>query len=164
MEPKSLAIRLASAFLAGLVAYRLDCRLSGLAASLEASYTRYADDLAFSGSRDLERAADRFHIHVAAIALEEGFTVNTRKTRIMRSGTRQRLAGVIVNRHPNLARPTFDRLRAILHNCGIHGPHSQNHDGHEGFRAYLAGAIAYAEMLNPPRGLKLRKLFDAIAW
>ncbi|HVK58293.1 MAG TPA: reverse transcriptase family protein, partial [Candidatus Kapabacteria bacterium] len=35
--------------LANLCAFRLDCRLSALAAAAGASYTRYADDLLFSG-------------------------------------------------------------------------------------------------------------------
>ncbi len=41
--------------LANLCAYRVDCRLSGLAKSAGAFYTRYADDLAFSGGADFER-------------------------------------------------------------------------------------------------------------
>jgi RNA-directed DNA polymerase len=39
--------------LANLCAYRVDCRLTGLARSAGAEYTRYADDLAFSGNNDL---------------------------------------------------------------------------------------------------------------
>ena len=35
--------------LANLCSYRIDCRLSGLARAVGAEYTRYADDLAFSG-------------------------------------------------------------------------------------------------------------------
>ena len=58
--------------LANLAAYRLDCRLGGLAASAGAAYTRYADDLAFSGGADLARSVDRFRAHVGAILLEEG--------------------------------------------------------------------------------------------
>ena len=150
--------------LANLAAYRLDCRLAALAASLGATYTRYADDLAFSGDHELLRAAQRFQIQVAAIAFEEGFAVNTRKTRIMRAGARQRLAGVIINRHPNLARTDYDRLKAILHNCVSNGPATENRDGHADFRAHLAGAVAYAVMLNPARGKRLRVLFDRIAW
>src|SRR5207244_3281701 len=45
--------------LANLCAYRLDCRLSGLARAAGAAYTRYADDLLFSGGRQLERSARR---------------------------------------------------------------------------------------------------------
>ena len=89
-----------------------------------------ADDLAFSGGWELERPARRLHVQVAAIALEEGFAVHARKTRVMREGSRQRLAGVVVNRHPNLARRDFDRLKAILHNCVVSGPHAQNRAMH----------------------------------
>ena len=39
-----------SPFLANLAAFRLDRRLTGLAAALDASYSRYADDITFSGS------------------------------------------------------------------------------------------------------------------
>src|SRR5438876_4088856 len=59
--------------LANLCTYRADCRLSGLAISAGARFTRYADDLAFSGSEDFERNVERFSTHVAAILLEEGF-------------------------------------------------------------------------------------------
>ncbi len=58
------------------LAYRTDCRLTGLAKSAGAQYTRYADDLAFSGDRDFEKCVDRFSRHGAAILLEEGFSVN----------------------------------------------------------------------------------------
>jgi hypothetical protein len=149
---------------ANLAAYRLDCRLAAFAAASGANYTRYADDLAFSSGRELEGSAHRFHVHVTAIAFEEGFNVNTRKTRIMRAGVRQQLAGVVVNRHPNLARKHLDRLKAILHNCVVHGPQGENREGHDDFRSYLAGSVAYAEMINPARGQRLRALFNAIAW
>jgi hypothetical protein len=150
--------------LANLCAYRLDLRLQALAASLNAGYSRYADDLAFSGDGELERAMDRFHVQVAAIALEEGFSVNTRKTRMMRSGARQQVTGIVVNRHPNIPRQEFDNLKAALTNCIRHGPASQNRDGRDNHRQFLAGRIAYVQMVNPQRGKRLQQLFDKIAW
>ncbi len=150
--------------LANLCAYRLDVRLQALAASLGASYSRYADDLAFSGGIVLARAASRLHVQVAAIALEEGFRIQTRKTRCMRAGTRQQVTGVVVNAHPNMARDDYDRLKATLANCVRHGPVSQNRAGHADFRAYLAGRIAYVRMVNADRAMKLQRLMDAIAW
>ena len=150
--------------LANLCAYRLDLRLESLAASVGALYSRYADDLAFSGGRELERAADRFHAQVAAIAIEEGFGVNTRKTRIMRAGTRQQLTGIVVNRHPNVLRSEFDTLKAILNNCVRQGPASQNHAQHPQFRQFLEGKVAWVSALNPARGAKLQGMLDAIAW
>lgn len=139
-------------------------RLQALAASLNAGYSRYADDLAFSGDGELERAMDRFHVQVAAIALEEGFSVNTRKTRMMRSGARQQLTGIVVNRHPNIPRQELDNLKAALTNCIRHGPASQNRDDRDNHRQFLAGRIAYVQMVNPQRGKRLQRLFDKIAW
>jgi hypothetical protein len=40
-----------------------------LAAAAGARYTRYTDDLAFSGDEELECRAARFSIHVSAILL-----------------------------------------------------------------------------------------------
>jgi RNA-directed DNA polymerase len=150
--------------LANLCAYHLDCRLAALARSQDADYTRYADDLAFSGGEDLERGARRFQVLVCRIALEEGFTLQTRKSRFMRRGVRQQLAGVVVNVRPNLRREEFDRLKATLTNCVRHGPASQNRDGHGDFRGHLAGRIGYVTMLNPARAQRLRALFDSIPW
>ncbi|WP_090680974.1 reverse transcriptase family protein [Paraburkholderia phenazinium] len=150
--------------LANLCAYRLDLRLEGLARAVGATYTRYADDLAFSGDEDLARVVERLKVRVAAIALEEGFSIQLRKTRVMRRGVRQHLAGVVVNQHPNLARSEFDALKAILMNCVRHGAASQNREGHADFRAHLQGRVAQAVMLNAARGAKLKGIFERIGW
>lgn len=150
--------------LANLCAYRLDCRLAGLANKLGLTYTRYADDLAFSGDASLAQGFERFHVLVAHIALEEGFELNTRKTRLMKQSGRQRLTGILVNYHPNLQRVDYDRLKATLHNCIRFGPASQNRDGHPDFRAHLTGRLAHAEHLNPKRAARLRMLFEHIDW
>jgi hypothetical protein len=150
--------------LANLCAYRLDCRLEGLGRALGAAYTRYADDLVFSGDARLERCLRRFHVHVCRIALEEGFEVNTRKSHFMRQGVRQQVAGVVLNVRPNVRRDEYDRLKAILTNCARHGPRDQNREGRADFRSYLAGRIAYVAMINPSRGRRLRDLFERIRW
>lgn len=150
--------------LANLCAYRLDCRLTGLAAAAAAVYTRYADDMAFSGDCDFERAAKRFHLHACAVVMEEGFSVHHRKTRIMRRGVRQRLAGLVVNDRLNVVRADFDRLKATLTNCLRHGPDSQNRDGRDEFRGHLEGRVAFIEMINPAKGRRLRRLFEQVEW
>jgi hypothetical protein len=150
--------------LANLVAYRLDARLAGLAHSAGASYTRYADDLLFSGGEAFARSIRRFPIHVAAIAMEEGFAVQHRKTRVMRQGVRQRAAGVVFNQKINLQRDEYDRLKAILCNCVRLGPQGQNRAGVGDFKAHLRGRVAHAVRLCPVRGDRLMQLFDRIAW
>jgi len=150
--------------LANLAAYRLDARLTGLAAAARASYTRYADDMVFSGGESFARSIDRFAIHVAAIALEEGFAVQHRKTRIMRQGVRQLAAGVVLNQRINTTRHDYDQLKAILWNCARHGPHGQNRTAVADFRAHLAGCVAHAARINPERGHRLKGLFERISW
>ena len=143
--------------LANLCFWRMDCRLAGLARSAGAAYTRYADDLAFSGGEAFERCVDRFPLQVAAILGDEDFRVNHRKTRIMRQGVRQHLAGLVVNDDINIRRTDFDLLKAILTNCVRRGPGGEN-------RAHLEGRVGFVESINPAKGLRLRRIFDQISW
>ena len=150
--------------LANICAHRTDCRLTGLAEACGAVYTRYADDLAFSGDERFERMAERFAVQAAAILLEEGFAVQHRKTRVMRQGVRQYLAGIVANEHLNVIRSDFDVLKATLTNCIRHGAESQNREGHADFRMHLQGRVSFVEMVNAKRGAKLRSLFEQILW
>ena len=150
--------------LANLCAYRLDCRLTGLAEAAGAKYTRYADDLAFSGDAEFERCVERFALRAAAILLEEGFAVHHRKTRVMRQGVRQYLAGLVTNEKINVVRADFDKLKAILTNCARHGAESQNREGHPAFRMHLDGRVGFVEMVNPAKGARLRRVFEQIEW
>ena len=150
--------------LANLCAFSLDRRLAGLAARFDARYTRYADDLAFSGGTGLLRGAEALRRAVTAIAADEGFRVNERKSQLMPSGGRQALCGIVVNRRPNVPRGDYDALRALLHNAARDGPAAHNRAGHPDFRAHLLGRISWIESLNPARGAKLRARLDAIEW
>ncbi|MCU7845753.1 MAG: reverse transcriptase family protein [Candidatus Thiodiazotropha sp. (ex Monitilora ramsayi)] len=150
--------------LANLCAWRFDCRLQGIAERFNLDYTRYADDIAFSGGRDLLRLAPFLQGLIGAIAIEEGFEINHRKTRIRTEAQSQRLAGMVVNHTSNLPRAEFDRIKAILHNCIHQGPRSQNRQGHADFKAHLAGRIAYVKWLNPTKGERLQGLWNRVVW
>jgi len=153
-----------SGALANLAAYQLDARVAALAASVGASYTRYADDLVLSGDRELVRASRTLVARLGAIAIEEGFALNFRKTRVMTSGTRQRITGLVVNDKIALSRDELERLRAILHNCVRTGPAAQNRDGHQHFRAHLLGRISWVAAINPHKAARLREIFARIRW
>lgn len=150
-----------SPYLANLAAYRLDCRLSGLARKFGATYTRYADDLLFSGGESLKADAKRFHIFALSIVLEEGFRINPRKTRMMPAAGRQQAAGLVLNHRVNTGRQDYERLKATLHNCQRFGPDSQNRDGHANFAAHLLGRVQFHQHINPNRGRKLKEAYDA---
>jgi len=150
--------------LANLCAFRLDLRLDGLARTLGARYTRYADDLVLSGPRHLGAARERVAAWVGRIALEEGFAVQHRKTRCMTAGRRQSVCGIVVNEHANLPRDAFDRLKATLHRCVMDGPSSQNRDEHPNWREHLHGRVAWAAQLNAAKAQRLQRLLAGIDW
>jgi len=150
--------------LANLSAYRLDCRLAGLAAAVTANYTRYADDLTLSGGPELRQRADRIIAGVRRIVANEGFRLNDTKTRVQPRAGRQTVTGIVVNERTNCTRAEYELLRATLHNAVRTGPAAQNRAVHSDFRAQLLGRVACVEALNPGRGRRLRADFERIDW
>ena len=126
---------------------KMDHRLAGLARQHGFAYTRYADDLTFSGN-DLEKVHALRHL-AARVVREEGFTVNRDKTRVMRRGSRQTVTGVTVNEVLGLSRQERRRLRAALHQAG------QWESG--GMPSPLRGMLAYVSMLNRGQARKLER-------
>ena len=74
------------------------------------------------------------------------------------------LAGVVVNHHPTVARREVERLEAILHNCAVQGPSTQNRDRHPRFREHLRGRVAHVAALDPRRGELLLQRYLRIVW
>jgi RNA-directed DNA polymerase len=153
-----------SPVLANLCAYRLDCRLAGLADAEGAHYSRYADDIALSGGRRLHAHTAGVRRTVEEIVRAEGFRLNPRKSQLMSRAGRQRICGIVVNDHPNAARQDYDRLRALLHDAELHGPAAANRVGVPDLRAHLLGRISWMEALNPGRGPALRRRLARIDW
>ncbi len=153
-----------SPHLANLAAYALDRRLSAYADRVGARYTRYADDLTFSGGDGLARAGAAVVAAVAHIAESEGFRINAGKTRVRTRAQRQEVTGIVVNEHPAVRRHEVDALRALIHNCVVHGPASQSSPDDRDLRSVLLGRIGWVQSLQPQRGAMLRAEFDRIRW
>ncbi|TYC20045.1 RNA-directed DNA polymerase [Micromonospora sp. MP36] len=145
--------------LANLCAYRLDRRLTGLADAFAVTYTRYADDLAFSGDLTNRRTTDLIAA-VTTIVRDEGFRIHPDKTHVRSQADRQLLAGLVVNHRPAAPRDEYDRLRAILHNATRTGLQAQNHTGHPAFTEHLTGRVAWIAHHHPTRAAKLARLLD----
>ena len=154
--------------MANLVAFTLDRRLHHYAARAGWRYTRYADDLTFSsvagpGSGGSTGDARRLAVAVTRIAASAGFTVHPGKTRIRTASQRQTVTGLVVNESAAVPREDYDRLRAVLHACVVHGPAGQG-AGHPRFREHLMGRIAQVGASHPRRGERLREAFARVAW
>jgi RNA-directed DNA polymerase len=121
--------------LSNQVARRLDKRLGGLAAKLGLTYTRYADDLTFSGDGALEGRIGYLLARVRHLADDEGFVVHQAKNRVQRRNAAQTVTGLVVNDRPTVSRKLIRRLRAILHRAQHEGLEAQNRQNRPRFRA-----------------------------
>ncbi|MEY1556339.1 reverse transcriptase family protein [Yoonia sp. R2331] len=143
-----------SPMLANVLTFGLDIRLAGLARTLGARYTRYADDLTFSGATTILAPVLNA---VPDIVRDAGFALNPAKTRAMPAQTRQSVTGIVVNQHCNVARRDFDQLKAVIHACGNPAdPRLRD----PAFCATLAGQIGWVRSVNPQRGAKLDRLLN----
>lgn len=143
---------------------RLDARLSGLARALGARYTRYADDLTFSWHEAKPRIGTLLHA-TRAIVSAEGFAVHPRKTRVMRSGARQSVTGLVVNAAPEgrprerVSRERRRELRAAIKNRELGRP------GKGESLEHLKGLAAFVMMTDRAQGqafmARIQKLIAA---
>jgi len=111
-----------SPVLSNMVFYRIDYALmqwvdevnaQKSAQDVKVIYTRYADDLTFSGSENLVlEIKDR----VINSITSNGFEINTQKTRAQKMYGQQWVTGVKVNEKLNVSRLYIRNLRATLHN------------------------------------------------
>ncbi|MCI0377096.1 MAG: reverse transcriptase family protein [Gemmataceae bacterium] len=148
--------------LANQVARRLDHRLIGLARALSLNYTRYADDLTFSGDDNLKGRVGYLMAKVRHIAQDEGFTINEDKSRVLRRNAAQLVTGLVVNQKPTIRRQEIRRLRAILHRARHEGLEKQNRTGDPRFLARLRGKIALVHMIRPDLGLQFSQTLKAL--
>lgn len=149
--------------LSNQIARRLDRRLTGLALKLGILYTRYADDLTFSGGRNFSAKVGYLLARIRHIAQEEGFALNPAKTRVKRANARQSVTGLVVNKQPAAPRDLKRRIRAILHRAKTEGLDAQNRAGRPHFRQWLEGMIAYIAMSQRQLGEKLLADLRAIS-
>jgi retron-type reverse transcriptase len=137
--------------LCNVITLRLDRRLSGLAKKHGFAFTRYADDLTFSGHAG-PAAAQKLRIAATRIITEEGFTLNAGKTRAATQSSRQIVTGVVVNKDLGLSRQERRRLRAMAHR--LRQQHAAGTAPPEEL-AKFRGRLAYLRMLNPEQATRI---------
>lgn len=108
-----------SPLLSNIVFEQADTALVALAEAAGARYSRYADDLTFSG----DALDDYFLDLVDAELRRDGWAVNPRKTRFMRRGGPQYVTGLYVGdpERPHVPRRVKRQLRAWLHYIDLYG-------------------------------------------
>lgn len=154
----------ASPMISNIVCLRLDKRLSALAERFLGNYSRYADDITFSGPLNINKIIP-FAINIIN---DEGFKVNAKKTRVAGRNQRQEITGLIINSGKISVPRSFRRkLQQEIYYCKKYGVLS--HMKHVGqfkrfYREHLYGKAYYIKMVNPEQGSKFLKELDNLEW
>jgi hypothetical protein len=133
--------------LANLSMTRVDLRLQTLANRQGFAYSRWVDDLTISGSQRLLN----FRRLIQRIVAEEGFVIKPEKMHLMHSGMRQVVAGVVVNRKPNVPKKERRLIRlAVFQFRAARRPDRISLD-------QIRGKISWLSQVNPTLGGRLAK-------
>jgi len=156
-----------SPYISNLAFLRTDDELASLATNLDIQFTRYVDDLTFSGTIDDEKAEQ-----IKVVLTSNGWTVNERKTRFMRRGRAQYVTGLSVSDPvaPRAPRRLKRRMRwrlNMIERYGFYAYITQFRGGsvdsmlHEAER--LRGLAQYIASVEPSlRGAWLERWYRAI--
>ena len=125
------------------------------------AYTRYCDDMTFSGDFDPAEAI----WFVRQELRKMGFLLNEQKTRIQRSGQQQTVTGIVVNEKMSIPADYRRKLRQELYYCRKFGiqEHLQKMGleiSEDAYRMQLMGRVNYVLQLSPED----HDMLDARKW
>jgi RNA-directed DNA polymerase len=103
-----------SPVLSNIVCQKMDRRLRGFSKAFDCRFTRYADDITFSASKDVFNQT--FKTELKRIIEDQNFTINEKKVRLQGTGYKQEVTGLIVNEKLNVSKKYVRDLRAMLNN------------------------------------------------
>jgi hypothetical protein len=108
-----------SPLMTNIVCQRLDFLLTGLAKRFDIKYSRYADDITFSSVYNAFNPAtetgSQFLNELERIISDQGFRLNSAKTRLQKTGHRKEVTGLLVNEKVNVQKRYIKDLRKWLY-------------------------------------------------
>lgn len=152
--------------ISNIVAFMLDVRLSKIADKFNINYTRYADDITFSGKQ--ENINNSLLKIVSGIIEECGFNINKKKTRFASYAGRQEVTGLIVNNNKiSIPIHYIKKIRQELYYVKKYG--LKEHREKVGFKNkyykdHILGKILFVRQVDSVKGEKLLKEFTEINW
>jgi retron-type reverse transcriptase len=138
-----------------LLCFKLDCRLRGVAKTMGFTFTRYADDITFSGDKEAAEKVQHLLWRLHRIVKDEGFTIHPKKIKVMRKGARQEVTGIVVNKQPGINRSTLHRFRSLLNKIAKEGLEGKKWKGGN-LVAEIIGYAEFVSMVKPEQGAKFK--------
>jgi RNA-directed DNA polymerase len=140
--------------LANIITKPLDSELTKLSSANGVTYTRYADDLAFSHS-DLKFDIDSFIKKVKIYITMNGFLINAKKTRVLRPHRRQSITGVVINDKLGVAKKYYKNTKAGVYNFSNPNNRFSNKQIQK-----LRGRIEWIRSIDSQKGNNLLTKFE----
>lgn len=147
----------ASPAISNLLCRRLDKRLTGMADKLGFTYTRYADDLSFSGNGESLRHICNILRRTESIVTHEGLRINEDKTRVLRNTQQQEVTGIVVNEKLSVCRKTLRKFRATLFQIEQEGLEGKKWGNSTDLLSAITGYANFVAMVNPEKGKEFQK-------
>ena len=111
-----------SPLIANMICNIMDIRILKIAKKYRLDYTRYADDLTFStNNKYFLNDYDKFLEDIKNIIHRSGFELNSKKTRLLFSNSRQEVTGLVVNKKISVPKEYYKNTRALAHSLYKNG-------------------------------------------
>jgi len=138
--------------ISNIICKKMDYRLDGLAIKAGFSYSRYVDDITFSGNKEQFSKITAILKYSKKIVKSENFTLHPEKLRIMKSHQRQEVTGVIVNEKPNINKKTLKRFRALIYQIEKDGIEGKTWNGGTNVLAEIDGFANFIYQIDKEKG------------
>lgn len=153
-----------SPILSNIACYKLDYRLQKLSEKLNIKYTRYADDIVFSG--DINKIDDKLLYTVGKIIEDEGFKINSSKTKFLDKSKRMEVTGLVINNgRVDIKKDYINKIRQELYYVKKYGLDDHLHKNkitNSNYKGHLKGKIMFVWSINKEKGNKLLELYNEI--
>lgn len=145
-----------------IICRTMDDRLKDLASEYGFKYSRYADDMSFSGSGEATQKVGKLLKKIRRIVEDEGFDLHPRKTRVQRKGRQQEVTGLVVNERVGVPRKTLKNFRAALYHLSKDGPEGKRWGLCPDIFSAIEGFANFVLMVQPEKGQALKKQVKAL--
>jgi hypothetical protein len=152
----------ASSTLSNLICYYLDKHLTKIAQNLGFCYTRYAENLTFSGSGKASHRISNLINESQLIITGECFTVNPNKIQILGKSVQQTVTVIVVNKQLNLSKKTLKAFRATLYQIEQEGLSDKKWGKSSHLIAAITGFANYVTIINPSKGTEFLAAVERI--
>ncbi len=152
-----------SPYLANIICKKMDKRINQLCRKINASFTRYADDITISGDKNIIEYIGL----ISKIIEEEGFRINSLKTRAMYQNRKQMVTGLIVNNKISVPKEKIRKLRQDIYYIKKYGVTDHNKKRKckcKNIKEHLYGLAYFIEMVDSDKGKKYIEELNKINW